>query len=619
LTYSIGIDVGTSYTAAAVSRSDGGVFADPEPVVLGARSMATASVVFVGDDGRLLVGDAAERRALSQPERVIREFKRRLGDSVPLIVGEWSHQPEDLAAIMVKWVVDRVADREGGPAAAVGVTHPASWGPYKLALFRQALAHLGLQDVTLLSEPVAAAAHYASHARIEPGSTVAVYDLGGGTFDAAVVRKTDEHTFELRGRPEGIERLGGVDFDEAVFAHLKTGADLPPLDMANPDTLAALARLRRECTDAKEALSADTETTIPVLLPQKQTRVRLVRAEFEGMVRDALQETIAALRQTIASAGVADDELNSLLLVGGSSRIPLVAQLISAEFARPVAIDADPKATIALGAARAAAATAPVVVGDTTNEADASGGEDVPVSPTKADGADSADSPDAQVHHPYEQLLQLRSGGQQEASSSPFGRVPAAAVAALIAIVISAAAALAWTSTVDSPGPFVREAQAVEESPSAETTTAAPPEDKLSTSGVSSTEGRTADSPPVAEADDPPLKATKATQGVLGGRDSSPAPSKKASSSPTPSAAGTSQTPSPTTSTSASPTPSPTSSTPTPSPTPSTSSPPPPPPPPPPPDPTTEPPTSPPPSTTPPPTSPPPSPTGTGEPTGPGV
>jgi molecular chaperone DnaK len=572
LTYTIGIDVGTSYTAAAVSRREEEAFADPEPVVLGTRSMATASVVFVGDDGRLLVGDAAERRALSQPERVIREFKRRLGDSVPLIVGEWNHQPEDLAAIMVKWVVDRVADREGGPAAAIGVTHPASWGPYKLALFRQALAHVGLQDVTLLSEPVAAAAHYAAHARIEPGSTVAVYDLGGGTFDAAVVRKTDEHTFELLGRPEGIERLGGVDFDEAVFGHIKDGADLPPLDLADQDMLAALARLRRECTDAKEALSADTETTIPVLLPQKQTRVRLVRSEFEGMVRDELQETVAALRQTVASAGVDDDQLNSVLLVGGSSRIPLIAQLISAEFGRPVAIDADPKATIALGAARAAAATIPVPAGPATEETP--GEEAASVGAAALAGADSPDGDEAAVHHPYEQLLQLRAGAPREASPSAFGRIPAAAVAALIAIVISAAAALAWNSTVDSSAP---EAQAVEESPSAETTSAAPLEDKMSTSGVSSTDGRTTDAAS-AEAGDKPLKATKASQGVLGGRDtSSPTPTKKSSSSESPSATSTSPSPS-TSSTTSSPAPSPTTN--TPEPTPSTSSPPPPPPPP---------------------------------------
>ena len=306
----------------------------------------------------MLVGDSAERRAVSHPDRVVREFKRRLGDTVPLVVGGQSHRAEAIAASVVRWVVDRVAEREGAVPDAIAVTHPASWGPYKQSLLGDALARAGLSGVIFLSEPEAAAAHYASQARIEPGSTVAVYDLGGGTFDAAVVRKRVDESFELLGAPQGIERLGGVDFDEAVFGHLRAGVNMPPLDPSDPDVLAAVARVRRECTEAKEALSSDTEVTIPVLLPQLQARVRMVRSEFESMVRDAVEDTVDALRRAVESAGLSEKDVDSVLLVGGSSRIPLVAQLVSAEFGRPIAVDADPKASIALGAARVAAAIA---------------------------------------------------------------------------------------------------------------------------------------------------------------------------------------------------------------------------------------------------------------------
>jgi actin-like ATPase involved in cell morphogenesis len=352
MAYQLGIDLGTTYTAAAVCRSNDRAQSDPESVTLGTRSATVASVLYLAEDGSVLVGEAAERRALTDPDRVVREFKRRIGDETPLIVGGRPYQAHDLAAKLVRWVVDRVAEREGGPASRVALTHPASWGPHKKQLLEGALTRIGLR-VTFLAEPQAAAVHYASAERVESGSTVAVYDLGGGTFDAAVVRKNGSWT--LLGQPEGIERLGGVDFDEAVFTHVKEGLGraLDKLDPADESVVAAVARLRRECTEAKEALSADTEVTIPVLLPELRTQARLTRGEFESMIRPALEDTVEALRRAVSSAGLAPPDLTAVLLVGGSSRIPLVAQLVSAELGRPVAVDADPKNAIAFGAALA--------------------------------------------------------------------------------------------------------------------------------------------------------------------------------------------------------------------------------------------------------------------------
>jgi cell division ATPase FtsA len=189
-----------------------------------------------------------------------------------------------------------------------------------------------------------------------------VYDLGGGTFDAAVVRKVDDTRFELLGEPTGVDRLGGVDFDEAVFEHLRATVAKGLFDLApdDPVAMSAAARLRRECTEAKEALSTDTEVTIPVLLPSGHTQARMVRGEFEAMIRPALDETVELLRATIRSAGVAESELDAVLLVGGSSRIPLVSQLLSQQLGRAVAVDSDPKSTVAQGAARA---VVPVVPG----------------------------------------------------------------------------------------------------------------------------------------------------------------------------------------------------------------------------------------------------------------
>ncbi|HEV7830340.1 MAG TPA: Hsp70 family protein [Pseudonocardiaceae bacterium] len=360
--YWLGIDAGSTFTAAAVCREDGERWGPPEIVALGARSAAVSSVVYLDEGGQVVVGEAAERRVVTDPDRVVRGFKRRIGDEVPIVVGGVAYAAPEIAAMMIQWVVEQVAAREGSPAAGIVLTHPAAWGSYKVEVLARALGAAGLPQIRFCTEPEAAAAGYAMQERIEPGSTIAVYDLGGGTFDAAVVRKTDAGGFCVLGQPQGLEQLGGVDFDDAVFGHVLAAVPaLAGLDTEDPGVLAATAALRRECIDAKEALSADTVVTIPVLAPGIQSQVRLVRAEFEDMIRAQIGETVQALRRSLQSAQLEAEELDVVLLVGGSSRVPLVAQLVSAELGRPVAVDADPKAAIALGAALLAAPDVPTI------------------------------------------------------------------------------------------------------------------------------------------------------------------------------------------------------------------------------------------------------------------
>ncbi|WP_308816742.1 Hsp70 family protein [Pseudonocardia alni] len=355
--YLLGIDVGTTRTAAAVIGSG-----TVEMVTLGDHSVDIPSVVYVAPDGGLLFGEAAERRALTEPDRVAREFKRRIGDPTPIPLGERSFAPEQLSALLAEHVVDVVARTEGGAPERIAVTHPASWGTHKCDLFAAALAERGL-TVTFLTEPQAAALHYATNERVEPGATVAVYDLGGGTFDAAVVRKEAAGGgFTLLGRPEGVEQLGGADFDQAVVDHVRDAvpAAFEGLDETDPDVLSAMARLRRDCREAKEGLSADTEVSIPVWLGEVRTTVRLHRSDFEERIRPRLEESVEALQRAIASAGLAASGPSVVLLVGGSSRVPLVAELVSTGLGRPVQVDADPKNTIAKGAVVALGPADPV-------------------------------------------------------------------------------------------------------------------------------------------------------------------------------------------------------------------------------------------------------------------
>jgi molecular chaperone DnaK len=349
--YALGVDLGTTFTAAAICR-DGRA----DMVSLGNRAASIPSLVFLREDNEIVVGDGAERRGLVEPDRLGREFKRRIGDTSPILLGRTPYSAERLMAVVLRHVVATVTEREGTTPQTVALAHPANWSSYKTDLLRQAAEQAGVQHPMLISEPVAAAIEHAATERVVTGELVAVYDLGGGTFDAAVLRKT-ESGFEVVGTPQGIERLGGIDIDAAVMAHVTSvlGGRLDGLDRRDPAVQAGLARLHVECVLAKEALSSDSDATIVVALPGLQHDVRLTRSELEGMIRPVIAETTVALRRSIDSVPTSVGTVGSVLLVGGSSRIPLIADMVAAEVGKPVRLDAHPKHAIALGAARAAA------------------------------------------------------------------------------------------------------------------------------------------------------------------------------------------------------------------------------------------------------------------------
>ena len=166
-----------------------------------------------------------------------------------------------------------------------------------------------------------------------------------------MVRCSDD--WPVIGTPEGVERLGGIDFDQAILAHVDAALDgqVFALDTSDPETRSALMRLRAECQRAKEHLSQDTDVDIPVVLPNLQTSVRLTRSEFEAMVRPRLADSVNVLDRVVASAGVQWDDISAVLLVGGSSSIPAVGQLVGEHTGRPVIAATNPHLAIALGTA----------------------------------------------------------------------------------------------------------------------------------------------------------------------------------------------------------------------------------------------------------------------------
>src|SRR5688500_3495457 len=139
MSYALGIDLGTTYTAAAVARNG-----RAEVAALGYRATSVPTVVLLTEDGRFLVGDAAERRSNHEPQRVAREFKRRVGDSTPLMLGGTPIAVDRCLAEVLRWVMTTIGQAEGGPPAAVTVTHPANWGEFKRDVLREAMRMVGV-------------------------------------------------------------------------------------------------------------------------------------------------------------------------------------------------------------------------------------------------------------------------------------------------------------------------------------------------------------------------------------------------------------------------------------------------------------------------------------------
>ncbi len=344
MAYRVAVDIGSTVTTAALARGD-----RVEVAVLGPEA-TMPSVVFHDGTGPVVVGEEARRRGLSEPGGVARDVVRRFGDPTPLILGGVEHSPSTLLATILGAVLRVVEAAEGGPSVSVALAHPGRWGPYRRELLGAAARAAGVEGVTTLSAPEAAVRHYAAAQPLGEGDLVAVYDLGGETFEASAVRRTDTG-FELAGTPVGIDGLGGAGIDEAVLDQV-TSAVGGGLDQFDPDDLVAAAEmdgLRTACRVAKETLTDTTEAFVRVVLPGARTRVRVTRGDLEAIVRVIVEPTLAVLRSVLDAAG----DVQAVVLVGGASRTPVVADLVSAACGLPV-VARDPGYAVALGLGRAA-------------------------------------------------------------------------------------------------------------------------------------------------------------------------------------------------------------------------------------------------------------------------
>lgn len=352
--YVLGIHLGATATSAAVARRSGGRWGQALPVPLGSETPTVPTVLCRVQDGSFVAGEPARKQEVTHHEWVVRAFTRALGDDSPLLVGSEFVPAQQLVATMIEWVADTVAQHERHPPEHITVAHSATWGPYRSHLVNQALSRLGLTDVTLVPEPVAVGLDYANNQAVEENGVLAVGNVGGSGFDATVLRRRAPG-FEIVGAPLDSGHPGGQDLDDEVFGHLRSelGDELVARDLSDVQERAALAGLRAECTRAKEALSYQPQTTVRVELPTVRTEVALSRTRYEQLARTHLERVPDLLLQAVQSAGVDSEQLDALVLAGGTARSPLVKQLVTERLHQP-RVDAAPELVAARGAALSA-------------------------------------------------------------------------------------------------------------------------------------------------------------------------------------------------------------------------------------------------------------------------
>ncbi len=346
--WNLAIDFGTSNTTGA-TWADGVV----EAVEVDGRRQVP-SVVLLSADGTWVVGRQADNQSAVVPERVERAPKRRLGKGRTLLLGGQAVPITSAVAALLGPHTAAARARHAGDPGHIVLTHPARWGPERLDVLRTAAHEAGFPRVELVPEPVAAA-HYVDDP-LEVGQHVAVYDLGGGTFDTCVVRRT-ETSYKVVGLPGGNERIGGEDFDHRMYQHL--GAAVAREDAAAWDNMQtsddrqwqrAAADLLTNARDAKEQLSRNPRASVYVGPIERD--ITVTRDEFEALVADDVDRTVDEMSRTIANAGLTEAEIAKVYLVGGSSRLPLVQQRMGARFGDRVSTWDDPKGVVVLGAAK---------------------------------------------------------------------------------------------------------------------------------------------------------------------------------------------------------------------------------------------------------------------------
>ncbi len=350
-----GIDFGTSTSALMIGRPDGIVIGVKDPAApFSGHSLPTS--VGLTPRGQLVVGHAAEGVKAMRPVDHRSEFKMYFGSDEPVYLGDRSYLVHELTAEVLRFLRDCARKAVDGSPEAVVITIPASWASGNEELMKDAAVGAGFarETIHLVAEPVAALRHAFAEHRPERGRTFCVYDLGGGTFDIALARSMG-NDFTLLGEPGGLPDVGGGRFDREI---LRWTCDQFPAEKAElfdgPTTNRAKLNKRilllELCRKFKLRLSV-VESHAEALYPLgDEIEAELTREELADLLRPLLNQTLTEADRTVAAAGLSWSDVDMILPVGGSSRLPMIGDMLFAHTGRPVLRLADPDLAVVNGA-----------------------------------------------------------------------------------------------------------------------------------------------------------------------------------------------------------------------------------------------------------------------------
>lgn len=347
----LGIDFGTCNTSGALLLN-GTMRLIKEPLKHG---YSFPSSVYLTKGGEVLVGQAAENNRMQDIRRYRREFKRVLGMKEPYQIEERSFLPQDLAADMLrklKTEAEKIVAALGqGSIENAVITVPATYQQYKCNLMQKAAEAAGFSSVKLLEEPIAAAIYYTyqNKNKLPDGENILVYDLGGGTFDATLI-KQEAATYQILSTPTGLEYCGGTDFDRLIYEDIKNRcSEALRQQLNNKNAWQARTTISKLCIDIKHQLSETEESTI--YIPIGGEDYQLTRTAFNQMIASFIAQTIEVCDQLIKSARIDWQDINQVLLVGGSCRIIYVQNAIEKKLGHPPLLIDEPELSVCQGAA----------------------------------------------------------------------------------------------------------------------------------------------------------------------------------------------------------------------------------------------------------------------------
>lgn len=342
----VGIDLGTTNSEVAILREGRSVV-----VPDAAENRILPSFVGLSPAGEVLVGESARNQYVAAPERTIKSIKRKMGSDECVSLGEETYSPQEISAFILKRLKTIAEESLGESVEQAVITVPAYFSDKQRQATKDAGEIAGLEVVRIINEPTAAALAYGLDR--EADQFLIVYDLGGGTFDVSVI-EINSGVIEVRAT-HGNTQLGGDDFDGALVKYIaedfrqQHGVDLRA-------DRRALARLTRAAERAKIALSNAPFATIreefiaTVKGKPIHLEMEIERSRFEALINDMLESTIECVQQALEDASLTTDEINEVLLVGGSTRIPLVSDMITDVIDVEPHLKIDPELCVAMGA-----------------------------------------------------------------------------------------------------------------------------------------------------------------------------------------------------------------------------------------------------------------------------